>query len=39
MESFSVIGPSLALDLDILSDLSSGDWPMFGGGVMGIVVL
>ena len=32
MDSFPVIGLSLALDLELLSDLSSGVWLMFSGG-------
>ena len=39
MDSFPVIGPSLALGLEVLSLLSSGVPPGFGGGTVGMVVL
>lgn len=32
MDSFPVISLSLALDFELLSDLSSGVWLMFSGG-------
>lgn len=35
MDSFPVIGLSLALDLELFSDLSSRVWLMFSGGDYG----